>query len=448
MPGAANNFPVSVKLIAARLAGSDHAQHGALRKAPAHVRADVSERIEGAVNVEDGNGALVDLESALPARRQFVDLYQCVLGREPILAVGAAPSTRRPTSNFWRKPQAPGRRHPGGIIGRGLQMLELSNVVVRYGSGSDQLTAVDRVSMQIPAGKTVGLVGESASGKSTVARALVGLLPIAAGKVILDGLDVTSLRSRNSTTYHRRVQMVFQDPYASLNPRMTIGTLIGEALGNSSSANRGNRREQTLQLLHTVGLSDSAIDRYPHQFSGGQRQRISIARALAVQPDLIVLDEVTSSLDVSAQDKILNLLKQLQRQTQIAYLYISHDLSVVGYMSDVVAVMYLGRIVETASCAQLFQEPRHPYTQALIRSIPKVAGRRAPAPLGGEPPDPRRPPRGCRFHTRCPVGPLYATGRGVCIERDPQAIADSQPHRTACHFASVRAGAEPVAGKV
>jgi peptide/nickel transport system ATP-binding protein len=215
---------------------------------------------------------------------------------------------------------------------------------------------------------------------------------------------------------------------------MSIRETIGEALARRG-VTRSARGAETLRALELVGLGESALVRYPHQFSGGQRQRIAIARALAMRPDVIVMDEVTSALDVSVQAQILNLLRDLQRELGVSYVFISHDLSVIGVMSDLVAVMYLGRIVEQGTSETLFARPSHPYTQALIRSVPKFATERAPAPLSGDVPDPRNPPPGCHFHTRCPVGPLNHPERTICVEIDPHTIAGSQPNRAACHFA-------------
>lgn len=225
--------------------------------------------------------------------------------------------------------------------------------------------------------------------------------------------------------------MVFQDPSSSLNPRMSILETLTEVMPRETSG--AQRRKEALRVLELVGLAENALDRFPHQFSGGQRQRIAIARALAIRPDLIIHDEVTSSLDVSAQATILNLLKDLQRELALAYIFVSHDLSSVRYMSDVVAVMYLGRIVETNDTDTLFQAPKHPYTQVLIQSIPKFGATRRAAPITGDLPDPRHPPRGCRFHTRCPIGPFARSDRGMCIDVDPQSIAQEQ-NGVACHF--------------
>jgi peptide/nickel transport system ATP-binding protein len=318
-------------------------------------------------------------------------------------------------------------------------ILEVSGLSVRYGSGAQALTAVMEVDLAIPKGGTLGLVGESGCGKSTVARALVGLAPVVAGTVRLDGADCTSQAARSSAGYRRRVQMVFQDPFSSLNPRMSVGTLLDEAL-MTRGGEFGSRRRRTAESRHIVelvGLPPNSLVRYPHQFSGGQRQRIAIGRALAVDPEVIVLDEVTSALDVSVQATVLNLLRELQRAFGLSYLFISHDLSIVRLMSDEVAVMYLGRVVERAPVDELFARPAHPYTAALMSSIPSLHGARLPAPLSGDLPDPRRPPAGCRFHTRCPVGPVSRPERTECIEVVPLLRPEALPHRAACHFAEV-----------
>jgi peptide/nickel transport system ATP-binding protein len=326
-------------------------------------------------------------------------------------------------------------------------VLELDNLVIRYGSGSDALTAVDDVSLHVPKGGTLGLVGESGSGKSTVARAIVGLLPLAGGSVRLAGVDHTSLRSRTAPEYRRRVQMVFQDPSASLNPRMTVEAALREALARTPEVKRRDRSAAAVEMLGRVGLPASALPRYPHEFSGGQRQRIAIARALCVRPEVIVMDEVTSALDVSVQAAILNLLRALQTELGLSYLFISHDLAVVGLMSDLTAVMYLGRVVERGSTEALFGTPRHPYTRALLKSVPRLGAPRSPAPVRGDLPDPRRPPSGCRFHTRCAVGPLNRPERQICRERDPHEVADEMPHAAACHFARTDTSEAVLAGR-
>jgi peptide/nickel transport system ATP-binding protein len=321
-------------------------------------------------------------------------------------------------------------------------VLELRDVTIRYGRGPRAFTAVDRVSLTIRPGKTLGLVGESGSGKSTIARAVVRLLPLASGSILLDGKDV--LAGMSVRDYRRQVQMTFQDPTASLDPRNSVARALDEALRIRGGLSRAQRDAEARRLLSIVGLSASALPRYPHEFSGGQRQRIAIARSLAVTPRLIVLDEVTSSLDVSVQATILNLLRDLQTALGLSYLMISHDLAVVELMSDDVAVMYLGRIVETASSDVLLREPRHPYTQALIASVPAFSTSPPPEPLSGELPDPHRPPSGCRFHTRCPCGPLAMPDRRICIEEDPQDGAVEREHRAACHFARPAARREPL----
>src|SRR5579864_5793247 len=250
-----------------------------------------------------------------------------------------------------------------------MSALECTSVRVFYGRSTDGLMAVDGVSLAVPKHGTLGLVGESGCGKSTLARALVGLAPLTAGEVALDGESLSTSKALRSPAYRSRVQMIFQDPSTSLNPRMRIIDQLSEALmlARSGRRSRGERAKRAEELLSLVGMPQSALDRYPHEFSGGQRQRIAIARALAVEPAVILADEMTSSLDVSVQATILNLMRELQRELHLSYLFISHDLSTVRYMSDQVAVMYLGRIVEAAPVDQLFAEPRHPYTRALMR---------------------------------------------------------------------------------
>ena len=312
--------------------------------------------------------------------------------------------------------------------------LELRTMTVRYGSGRNAVTAVDGIDLEVGPGETVGLVGESGCGKSTVARAIVGLVPIAGGKILLDGEDYSRTSSRGSRGFRRRVQMIFQDPYSSLNPRMSVRDMLAEALSKVPGSQRSRRQAETLELLDMVGMPASSLNAYPHQFSGGQRQRLAIARALALRPEVILHDEVTSALDVSVQGTILNLLRDLQTRLRLSYLFISHDLSTVRFMSDRMSVMYLGRIVESAPTGELFVKPSHPYTAALISSIPQVGHSRRIAPLVGELPDPRHPPAGCRFHTRCPVGPAADATRTICLNADPQPASASRLHSSACHF--------------
>jgi peptide/nickel transport system ATP-binding protein len=325
-------------------------------------------------------------------------------------------------------------------------MLEAHELCVEYGSGRHALRAVNAVSVSVPSGGTLGLVGESGSGKSTIARALVGLADVVGGRILLDGEDATAQRKRTTRAYRRRVQMVFQDPMSSLNPRMTIGEMLDEAVSMQHGLRSAERRDEVVRAIELVGLDAGALPRYPHQFSGGQRQRIALARALAVRPEVIIMDEVTSALDVSVQASMLNLLRELQTDLNLSYLFISHDLAVVGAMSDVVAVMYLGELVECAPAQRIFTEPAHPYTQGLLDSIPDFAPRARRTLVLGQPPDPRDPPPGCRFHPRCPVGPAALPERTQCFEADPQIDKTQRRHAAACHFAGVPKAAAALEG--
>jgi peptide/nickel transport system ATP-binding protein len=312
--------------------------------------------------------------------------------------------------------------------------LELRDLVVAYPAPRGVVHAVAGIDLEVEAGATVGLVGESGSGKSTVARAIVGLTPVASGTILVDGLDITRRRGR-SDAFRRRIQLVFQDPYTSLNPRMTVGETLGEALSRAPGARRFVRGKEVAELLGLVGLAQSDETRYPSQFSGGQRQRIAIARALAVRPELIIADEITSSLDVSTQAAILNLLKDLQTLRGVSYLFISHNLGLIRWMSQEVAVMHLGKIVERGVATEVFDRPRHPYTRALIDAIPRLeAPKQRAFHLEGEIPDPRHPPPGCRFHLRCPIGPTVNEGRAICATDEPGRLAYVNPNRAACHF--------------
>jgi oligopeptide/dipeptide ABC transporter ATP-binding protein len=282
-------------------------------------------------------------------------------------------------------------------------LLTVEDLRVHFKVGSDTLRAVDGVDFELFPGETLALVGESGCGKSTLAKALVGLNPVTSGHAKLRGDVITGISRQALRRYRSELQLIFQDPYASLNPRFTIAETLGEPLLLHGKATRQNVDAKVCELLGQVGLDVELRQRYPHEFSGGQRQRISIARALAVEPRLLLCDEVTSALDVSIQAQILDLLRSVQRQRGLSYLFITHDLGVVRYIAHRVAVMYVGQIVELRDTESLFEAPAHPYTQALLRSIPRVGGLAAERkPLSGEVPSPARPPSGCRFHPRCP----------------------------------------------
>lgn len=293
------------------------------------------------------------------------------------------------------------------------------------------LKAVDGISFNIAPGESVGLVGESGSGKTTVARAIVRLVPVTEGRIVYAGRDVTTLNGVELRAWRRQVQMVFQDPYSSLDPRMTIGQTIGEALDIHGLARNGPERQKRVeQLLQDVGLDGRHADRYPHELSGGQRQRVGIARALAVEPKLLVCDEPVSALDVSIQAQIVNLLQDLQQRHGLAYLFIAHDLAVVEHLSRRILVMYLGRIVEAGDAREVCRAPRHPYTQALLSAVPVVDpdSKRARIVLPGDPPSPMAPPPGCPFHPRCPMA------QARCRTETP-ALREIAPGRfAACHL--------------
>jgi peptide/nickel transport system ATP-binding protein len=291
--------------------------------------------------------------------------------------------------------------------------------------------AVDDVSFSIPRGKTLALVGESGCGKSTVARLLVGLYGPTRGSVIFDGQDVNQVfASANAKPLRKRMQMIFQDPYASLNPRWRVGDIIAEPmLEHGIGANEQEREELVAQLLKSVGMGAADAQKFPHQFSGGQRQRISIARALATKPEFLVCDEPTSALDVSVQAQVLNIMKDLQKDMGLTYLFISHNLAVVHHVADWVGVMYLGRLVELAPKEQLFKNPRHPYTRMLLDAIPDInMTGRARTPVQGEVPNPLNPPSGCAFNPRCPKA------QGKCRAERPQLLA-GEGRQVACFFA-------------
>ncbi len=292
--------------------------------------------------------------------------------------------------------------------------------------------AVDNVSLKIMPGETVGLVGESGCGKSTLGRCMVRLYEITAGELFFEGADISSKSLRAMRPLRRRMQMVFQDPYASLNPRRRVRDLVAEPLRVHLRLNEKAIREQVAQLLNVVGLSPDHMERFPHEFSGGQRQRIGIARAIALEPSLIVADEPVSALDVSVQAQIVNLLADLQERLRLTYVFIAHDLSVVRQISTRIAVMYLGSIVELGSAADIFAKPSHPYTQALISAVPqpdiRKAGQRKRIVLTGDVPSPIDPPQGCRFHPRC----IYATEK--CRSERPALLPLASGRTVACHY--------------
>lgn len=283
-------------------------------------------------------------------------------------------------------------------------LLSVENLSVHFDVGGAVLKAVDGVDFQIRPGETLALVGESGSGKSSLARALVGLSPVASGQARLQGQPLTGISRRELRRHRGALQLVFQDPYASLNPRLTIGETLAEPLLLHGKATRGNVDARVCELLSQVGLDPELRLRYPHEFSGGQRQRISIARALGVEPQLLLCDEVTSALDVSIQAQILELLRSVQQRLGLSYLFITHDLGVVRYIAHRVAVMYVGQIVELRDTESLFEAPAHPYTRALLSSVPRVGPADHPRlPLSGEVPSLVHPPSGCRFYPRCPL---------------------------------------------
>ncbi len=323
---------------------------------------------------------------------------------------------------------------------RGEALLTVNNLVMHFPLTQGiifqrkvgAVQAVDGVSFEVKRGETLGLVGESGCGKSTTGRAILQLYKPTSGEVIFDGKDLTKLDGGDMRRMRRHLQMIFQDPYASLNPRMTVGNIVSEPMQIHRLVPKNERTKRVQELLQTVGLNPYFANRYPHEFSGGQRQRIGIARALAANPDFIVADEPVSALDVSIQAQIVNLMEDLQEEFGLTYLFIAHDLSVVKHISNRVAVMYLGKIVELADSRSLYDDPLHPYTKALLSAVPipdpVIEKRRERIILSGDVPSPINPPSGCHFHTRCP----YAME--VCRHVDPIFAEQGSGHHVACHL--------------
>jgi peptide/nickel transport system ATP-binding protein len=304
-----------------------------------------------------------------------------------------------------------------------------------FGRGREVVHAVDGVSLDVRRGQTLGLVGETGCGKSTLARCITRLYDVTGGRVIFDGVDITSLPPRRMRPYRREMQMIFQDPYGSLNPRRRVGSIIGDPFAIHKTVTGQERKRRVQEVMELVGLNPEHYNRFPAEFSGGQRQRIGVARALAFHPKLIVCDEPVSALDVSIQAQIINLLADLQSEFGLTYIFIAHDLSVVRHVSNSVAVMYLGQVAELAPVEQLWKHPRHPYTDALLSAVPipdpDKSAQRERIILAGDVPSPIAPPPGCRFHPRCPKA------RQECVDRRPELeprLGDAPDHLAACHF--------------
>lgn len=314
------------------------------------------------------------------------------------------------------------------------KLIEVKNLEKHFQVGKRKvLKAVDNISFDIYKGETLGLVGESGCGKSTAGRTIINLYEATSGQVIYAGENLQAKRSKDLKEYKKKMQMIFQDPYSSLNPRMTVFDIIAEGISNHEPhLMNEEKRTKVHELLETVGLTKKHASRYPHEFSGGQRQRIGIARALAVKPEFIIADEPIAALDVSIQAQVVNLLKELQRENELTYLFIAHDLSMVKHISDRIAVMYLGNLVELAESEQLYEDPLHPYTRALLSAIPvpdpRIERSRERIILEGDVPNPMNPPSGCRFRTRCPAV------KPICAEVVPEWQEVKAKHFVACHL--------------